>query len=242
MSLFPHTSIKENQFFGIKMEGCEAYSAAFRVGFQYKYGDLTVGGAYLSATDHQFDNGNSKINYTAIGQGIERYDSELEGFNWPQQIGLGLSYHITPKLRIALDIDWINWSDAINTITFKLAQGNNPGIPEHIIMSYPMHWNNQLVYAFGLEYDISSIWSIRAGYNYAKNPVPAQHLLPYFPAIAEHHITGGFSYAAQKWSIDFACEWALENSEFSNNSLYCSHGFSEEMSQVTTHFMLNYRI
>lgn len=43
MRLFPRTSIRENQFYGIEMEGCEAYSAAFRLGFQYKVGYLTLG-------------------------------------------------------------------------------------------------------------------------------------------------------------------------------------------------------
>lgn len=242
MSLFPHTSIMENQFFGIEMEGAEAYSAAYRVGFQYQVGNLTVGGAYLSATKHKFDNGTAKINYTALGQGIKNYDAELNGFNWPQQIGLGLSYNITPELKIALDVDWVNWSDAINTITFRLSQKNTPDVPGNISMDYPMHWDDQWVYALGFEYDLSPTWSIRGGYNYAKSPVPSQHLLPYFPAIAEHHITGGFSYTTRGWSIDFACEWALGNSVYSTNSLYCKHGFTEEMSQFTTHFMLNYKM
>jgi long-chain fatty acid transport protein len=212
MSLFPHTSIARNEFFGLEMEGCEAFSAAFRLGFQYHLGKLSVGGAYLSATDHKFKDGTSKINYTAIGQGIQRYEAELDGFNWPQQIGLGLSYQITQRLRVALDVDWVNWSDAIDEISFKLTQNDNPDIPQRIDMGYPMHWDDQWVYAIGLEYDVSSAWTIRGGYNYAKSPVPEQHLLPYFPAIAEHHITGGFTYRARTWSVDFAGEWALKNS------------------------------
>lgn len=242
MSLFPHTSIAENKFFGLEMDGSEAYSAAFRLGFQYQRGKLRVGGAYLSATDHKFKDGTSRINYTAIGKGIERYDTELDGFNWPRQIGLGLSYQVTKRLKVALDIDWINWSAAINNITFKLNKKSTPGTPSNISIEYPMHWDDQWVYALGLEYDISTAWCIRAGYNYARSPVPAEHLLPYFPAIAEHHITGGFSFSARSWIIDVACEWALSNKVSSTNSLFCHHGFSEEMSQFTTHFMLSYRM
>jgi long-chain fatty acid transport protein len=242
MQLFPHTSIAENQFFGIDMQGCEAYSAAIRLGFQYQIGRVRIGGAYLSATHHSFKHGTSILNYTSLGHGMQRYDTELDGFNWPRQIGVGFSYQITSRLKFAFDLDWVNWSDAIDSIKFNLKQNASAAVPADIHMEYPMHWDDQWVYACGLEYGLSPAWTLRVGYNFARSPVPAHHLLPYFPAIAEHHVTGGFTFSAKSWSLDVACEWALNNRVSSTNSLYCSHGFSEEMSQFTTHFMFNYKL
>jgi long-chain fatty acid transport protein len=248
MRLFPNTSIAPTQqrpdsgFFGMEMEDSSAYSAAFRIGIQYHFDKLTIACAYLSATDHTFIDGTTRLNYSALGQGFEKYDTEIDGFNWPRQIGIGASYQITENMKIAMDVDWINWSDAVKSITFSLSQNHNPELPANIQFKYPMHWDDQWVWAFGVEYALSQTWVLRAGYNYAKSPVPAKHLLPYFPAIAEHHITAGVSYATRNWSIDVACEWALAKEVDSKNSLFCKHGFSEKMSQFTTHFMLSYRL
>ncbi len=250
MRLFPATSLylpasaacTELGFFGVKMKDARAYSAALRLGFQYRWGDFTLAGAYLSATDQHFRGGRAQVNYNAIGAGRRGYEAELDGFNWPQQIGLGCSYQVSPALRLALDVDWINWSQAIDRIRFSLHRNQADEVPQRIRMNYPMHWNDQWVIALGLEYRLSSRWRLRGGYNYGKSPVPSRYLLPYFPAIAEQHLTAGLGYAAGRWRLDLACEWALPHAQASHNSLYCHHGFKEEMSQFTTHLLLHYRL
>ena len=250
MSLFPETSIylpaqsnsASTAFFGMKMKDARAYSAAFRAGFQYNMGALTIGGAYLSETNHKFRNGTTRINYTAINAGSKEYDTSLDGFNWPRQVGLGFSYQVNPAFKVALDIDWINWANAIKTITFKLRRQGSANVPGRMDIEYPMHWKNQWVVAMGMEYRLTSCLDVRCGYNYGENPIPSHRLLPYFPAIAEHHLTVGASYTALRWRIDLACEWALENSDLSNNSLFCEHGFTEKMSQFTSHIMLSYKL
>jgi len=253
MSLFPHTSLfidtnndgrisetGEIAFFGMEMTDARAFASALRLGFQYQIGDLTIGGAYLSRTKLKFDHGKTQLNYSAIGLGTVRYHTELDGLDWPQQAGLGFSYQINQRFKFALDVDWINWSSSMKNIKFTLNNPNNSHATKHIVVSYPMKWDDQWVLAIGAEYSITDYCKIRLGYNHGNNPIPKDNLLPYFPAIVKDHITIGTGLSWQQWQLDFALEWALKNSIDSSNTLYSEHGFKEEISQFTSHIMLSY--
>ncbi len=57
----------------------------------------------------------------------------------------------------------------------------------------------------GGAYRFNTALTLRAGFNYAANPVPDEYLNALFPAIAENHLTGGFGYRFDdKQSIDFS--------------------------------------
>lgn len=253
MSLFPHTSFfvdnnndgqitetGEIAFFGMKMTEARAFASALRLGFQYQFGKLTIGGAYLSRTKLKFDHGKTKLNYSSIGLGTVRYHTELDGLDWPQQAGLGFSYQINQNLKVVFDADWINWSASMKNIKFTLEDPNNSNAAQQIVVNYPMNWDDQWVFAIGTEYSVTDYCKIRLGYNHGNNPIPDDNLLPYFPAIVEDHITIGTGLSWQQWQLDIALEWALKNSIESSNTLYSEHGFEEEISQFTTHIMLSY--
>ncbi len=255
MALFPNTSIfadnnhdgiiseqGEVAFFGMKMTDCRAYSSSLRLGFQYQFGKLTIGSAYLTATDLNFRHGKTKINYSALGLGTVEYKTEMDGFNWPQQAGVGASYQVNQRLKFVFDIDWIDWSSAIKEVKFNLSSPDNPNVAQQLAVTYPMEWEDQWVFAIGSEYSINDNWLLRLGYNHGNNPVPDDNLLPYFPAISEDHITIGTGIICAAWKIDIALEWALKNSVDSSNSLYCNQGFEEELSQFTTHLMISYSL
>lgn len=253
MSLFPHTSLfidtnddgmisesGEIAFFGMEMTDSRAFASALRLGFQYQIGDLTIGGAYLSRTKLKFDHGKTQINYSSIGLGTVQYHTELDGLDWPQQAGLGFSYQINKKLKFALDVDWIDWSKSMKNIKFTLNEPNNDGATPRIVVNYPMNWKDQWVMAIGTEYSVTDYCQIRLGYNHGNNPIPDDNLLPYFPAIVKDHITVGTGLTWQQWQLDIALEWALKNSAESSNSLYTDHGFTDEISQFTTHVQISY--
>lgn len=253
MSMFPHTSLffdnngdgaasapNEVAFFGMKMDNSRASATGIRLGFQYQAGEFTIGGAYLSSTKMKFNDGKTKINYSAIDLGVVEYDTKLTGFNWPQQLGLGISYQINSRLKIAADIDWVDWSSAMKEIKFTIDKPNNPNAPPGNTMIYPMHWKDQWIYAVGCEYTITPDLLIRLGYNHGNNPVPSEYLLPFFPAIIEDHITIGSDIKFEHLKVSIALEWGLDNKVKSKNSLFCKHGFKEDSAQFTTHLMISY--
>nr|WP_320049973.1 outer membrane protein transport protein [uncultured Desulfuromonas sp.] len=247
MNMFPHTSLAVDEngdgtadfsFFGMKLKDSRALTTGLRLGFQYQWGDLTLGGAYLTESKLTYKDGQARINYSAIGQGDVDYDAELSGFNWPQQVGLGFSYLIGGRLKLAMDVDWINWSKAVRNIRLKLDQQENDQVPTSLTYSYPMEWHDQWVVAIGMEYRYTNNLSVRLGYNHGNNPVPAKNLFPFFPAITSDHVTTGAGFSWHKWQIDFALEWALKKKAYGDNGLFCHHGYSAEVSQFTSHLML----
>lgn len=145
--------------------------------------------------------------------GLGMRDLELEA---PQQVAAGISIELMEKrLVLGLEGKWINWSDASGYGDFE--------------------WVDQYVISLGCQYAvIPEKFYLRAGYNYANNPVQdnddwyglefvSVQGTPFpryfyetfrivgFPAIVQHHATVGFTYVFnEKWSLNAAVMHAFE--------------------------------
>jgi long-chain fatty acid transport protein len=113
------------------------------------------------------------------------------------------------------DVKWVNWSNADGYQDFD--------------------WDDQTVFGIGAQYQATDKVVLRAGYNYAKNPVsehnnfngqtmttvqgitmPSYYYETFriigFPAIVEHHVTLGIGYQfTDAFSLDLGFVYALEN-------------------------------
>ena len=103
------------------------------------------------------------------------------------QLVVGFGYIFDSRLKIAVDIKWINWSDTMGANLPKWSANVNGSSP------WNCDWDDQMVYAIGLEYALNETFRIRAGYNYGKNPLPEGQACEAmaFPAIQEQHYTLG---------------------------------------------------
>ncbi len=236
-----------NQPNGQSVTGLRSYTLAGRLGFNYQINDQwAIGGTYTTASALDFDHGEMKVNF-GPQMGVVTYrDASMEDFTWPQQVEFGVSFRPAPKWLLAFDISWINWSDAIETVKVK---GKNPDTalpPQYQTIEVPfiMSWDDQWVFALGVQYEINQNWTVRAGYNYGKSPVPDDTLNPLFPAIVEHHLTAGFTFSHGPFDFDFAFEHAFENSQKNTGAPSPTNPFAgTEVShyQNTLHFMVSYR-
>ena len=204
---------------GFKANDLTAYGYGARLGFQYRIEDLVIGGAWLSETELSFEDGDLEMGGTV-------YEAEMEGFNWPQQIGLGVAYNITYAFRVAMDVDWIEWSQAVDQV--ELSGGPMP-------ITFPMEWEDQWVFALGAEWEFADGWIGRIGYNHGDSPVPDETLNPLFPAIIEDHATIGLGYRSRNWQLDTAYEHAFEAEQKNSNN-----GSIETHEQNTVHLMLTW--
>lgn len=240
MRMFPETTVP-GTFAGMDLDGLESYGYAYRLGFQYALGRLTIGGAYLSESELDFEDGTMVLNMGGP-LGKVSYDAEMDGFAWPQQAGLGLSYRFSPALRMAADVDWIDWESALGTIDIQLSNPSNASAPATQSIPIVMNWEQQWVYAVGLEYEPVIGWIFRLGYNHGDSPVPDETLTPLFPAIVEDHITAGIGSYGGPWQIDLAVEVGLKGEQTNNNPDPQLNPFGvgsrEKHSQVTTHIMV----
>lgn len=110
----------------------------------------------------------------------------------PQQVIMGAGFRPTDRLRFALDLKWINWSQTMGK--------NKPEMPEHTptTQTFDMDWDDQVVVALGVEYDlVPDQWKLRAGYNYGKQPLTSSRAFENlaFPALVEHHFTAGVGFS-----------------------------------------------
>lgn len=207
---------------GFKVKGLNAYGYGARLGFQYRIDDLVLGGAWLSKTDLSFKDGD-------LTMGGTTYEAEMEGFDWPQQVGLGVAYNFGYTFRVALDVDWIEWSQAVDRIVIDYGSGSIP---------FTMDWEDQWVFAVGAEWEFIDGWLVRVGYNHGDSVVPDETLSPLFPAIVEDHATFGLGYRARGWQFDAAYEHGFEAEQ--TNRTDPLNPSTESHEQNTVHLMMTW--
>lgn len=200
-----------DDFPGMKVRDLTSFGVAGKVGAQATLGPMVrVGAAYTSKTSLSLDGGDATFNF---GAAKAKYDAEMDDFTWPQEFEFGVAVLPVPGLTLAADAKWINWSDAVDRPVLKVSDPNLAGFPSEMEIPFEMQWDDQWVFAVGAEYAITPVHTVRAGFNYGKNPVPDETLNPLFPAIVEKHATLGYGFNHGKWSLDVAYEHAFENTQ-----------------------------
>lgn len=118
------------------------------------------------------------------------------GLDYPQQLALGLAYQATDRVEVSADVKWINWSSTMDRLRVKGPSG--------AVVTLAPGWNDQTVFALGVDFAATDRLNLRAGFNYAKSPIDsrdvAQNLI--LPGIVETHYAAGFDYALNDhWSV-----------------------------------------
>ena len=232
---------------GISVEDLYSFGYAGRLGLHYKINEMfSLGAQYTTEASLDLDGGTLTANYGPAGN--VSFDAEMEDFTWPQEAEFGLAVQATQSLLVAADVKWIGWSRAIDVVKVK-ASGGPPGMPAPVTpgsdaILFNMNWDDQWVYALGVEYVINPVHTVRLGYNYGKSPVPDASLSPLFPAIVEHHATLGYRLTLNNWAIDLAYEHAFENTQENDNPDPLLNpfgpGLSVSHSQNTVHGAITY--
>ncbi|HEY9199172.1 MAG TPA: outer membrane protein transport protein [Gammaproteobacteria bacterium] len=239
------------------------YGGAAKLGATYKLSKrLTFGAAYHSEThlgDMHTDDAKISVN---LDNGGTPTNVELTGkikvndFQWPSTYAIGAAFQATDKLLLVGDIKRLNWADTMQdfsmSFTADQSAGNDlsgafgPGADLRggtLDATLFQRWDDQTVYQIGGAYQVDKQLTLRAGYNYADNPVPDQYLNALFPAIVESHITAGFGYGfTDKQTIDFSLQHAPEVSN-TNPGIPASGipAVTSRHSQTSFQFIYSYR-
>lgn len=189
------------------------YAFGAQLGGIYKLTDeITVGATYVTPQE---------VTYRDV-LGFFGRSNDLK-LAQPQQAGLGISFSpMKGMLLLEADGKWVNWANAKGYDDFD--------------------WKDQWVLALGAQFKPTKQLAIRAGYNYANNPVkehnftaaaPATTIqgvtmptyyyetfrIVGFPAIVKQHITVGIGYEI--------------STKFAVNAGY-THGFKETITENGT--------
>jgi long-subunit fatty acid transport protein len=191
-------------------------------------GDATAGMIFRATTNLQFGvnyQSESIINSSggASGDpyaqfGIQpgplafHYDAEVKN-KFPQLVSAGASWQFHPQWRAALQVDWVDWADAFNSLHISMSDGSNPGVNNVLGSSFkdsfPLDWKSEFVYRAGLEYDVTENLTLRLGYCYGQSPVPADTLTPMTAAINEHTVSAGVGYRWRNVGFNVAYQYAI---------------------------------
>lgn len=212
-TMFPNTPGMGS---GLDVQDLASMGYAGRVGALVKLGEqVRLGLSYTTESTVELEDGTATLNFGPQG-GFVAYDAALEDFSWPQELEVGVAFLPLPGLTVAADVKWINWSATIDQPTLKLSNPDSEMAPSTMEIPFDMGWDDQIVYALGVEYLVGGKHAFRAGVNYGKNPVPDDKLNPLFPAIPETHMTLGYGLSFGQWTLDLAWEHAFEKTQKSS--------------------------
>lgn len=137
-------------------------------------------------------------------------------FDQPMLATLGAAVRPLEGLVVAVDAQWINWSDTMGKNLPSWSE-NPLGEP-----AWNMGWDDQIVLKLGAEYALpmAKALRVRAGYDYGKAPLDAGRAFENvaFPAIAEHHFTVGAGYDLGRLGVNVAAVWSPEASLSGSNA------------------------
>lgn len=129
-------------------------------------------------------------------QDFEDYSGLLAGggeFNAPAVLLAGIGLRPTPTLRIALDYKRIFYSEvaALGNANDVPLDPQNPSLGTDDGLGFG--WEDMDIFKIGAEWDVTPVWTLRAGFSHGEQPVPgAQALFNILaPAVIEDHVTVG---------------------------------------------------
>ena len=137
---------------------------------------------------------------TSMGE-FDKYKglfAEQGKFDIPSNYAVGIAIKATPKTVVAFDIEEIKYSDsaAVNNKIdpllsgVKLGSDNGPGFG----------WDDMTVYKLGISHELSNDLTVRAGWNYGKQPISNNQTLfnMLAPGVVENHLTLGATWKLAK--------------------------------------------
>ena len=203
------------------------WGLGFQAGIYYKPMDeLAFSLSYISPqwfNDFEFD--------TIFGR--DTMDLDL-----PMQIVFGVGWEPTERLRLALDLKWINWSATMGS--------DQPDTPTNTTgQVFDMDWSDQFVIAIGAEYDlIPETLKVRAGYNYGKHPLNPDRAFENiaFPALVEHHLTAGVGWSPvdNLW-VNLGFMYAPSISISGSQSAQALSDYETRLNEYSIDFGISYR-
>lgn len=156
---------------------------------------------------------------------VANYDATIKNFQMPADAGLGIAVDLSDHVTLSFDYRRIFWKRAMNNFHVTLTDGDNPDVnyivgSSTVDQSIPMKWRDQDVFAAGVEVKLTPWAAVRTGYMFARNPVPAETLLPLLPVIPERRASLGCSFVFGSLKLDVAWMHAFENSVTITDSVH----------------------
>ncbi len=135
--------------------------------------------------------------------------------DFPQQAAFGIAVRPFRTVLWTADVKWINYNDTYDKVFIK----GDFGTVEKMEMDFG--WDDVMVYASALQFDITPNFVFRLGYNHSTSPITRENIDNNlaFPAIVQDHASGGFTIRfGRNWEMTLAYMKALKEEIISPNT------------------------
>lgn len=177
-----------------KLSG-KASGQGFNAGIYYKLTDkFSIGFNFRSAVKVRVENGNASFNSAnAVSQYFQdsTFNTQL---NLPYMASVGFGYQLNEKMKLALDVNYVGWK-SYDSLKIDFAK-NSDKLAD---VASPRLYKNTFIFRTGMQYQLSEMFSLRAGVYYDQSPVKDGYLSPETPDSDKIGISTGFSISFKKY-------------------------------------------
>jgi long-chain fatty acid transport protein len=203
---------------------------------------VSVGAAYetkSSFQDFEFDIPAHDVLVPGVGSVPVPGGTEKLDFDQPPVASIGVAVRPIAGLVLALDGEYIFWSETNgqNQPEFTSDPNFTGGMP------FNLRWDDQVVVKVGGEYAVVPSVKVRLGYNYGKSPLRAERAFENiaFPAVSEHHITGGVGMTFGQTVVNASVGYSPESKISGSAPTQGIGSYEAKMSQLSIDLGLAYR-
>ena len=192
-------------------------SPSFSLGLDYQTDE---GNRYYAA--YSFENkfsadGSTNGNLGQLGlftQEDFHYDAQVNTA-MPAFATAGIVWPSSDNLTLGIQIDWIGWGSAFESLPIVLTNGTNHELntllgESSIADTAPLDWENQVSFKIGGELTRDDR-SYRLGYEYSNAPVPTNTMTPMTGATLKHGFSAGMSVPVNRYTLDLAYRFSMDS-------------------------------
>ncbi|MGR3319815.1 MAG: OmpP1/FadL family transporter [Candidatus Anammoxibacter sp.] len=231
------------------IKGDDSFGLSYTAGVQYKISEKTVLGLSFISESKATLRGDGDIIvpvFSLLTRLLPNREGEYDvkaNFEWPREIGFGISHKLNESHRFSAEIVWFNWASAFDRFDLELTDGNNRAF--NLLLGpvindiLPLSWENVLAYRFGYEYFFNgrSDDVFRFGYIFNENPVPDSTLTPLIPGTLKHNFTIGYGHKWEKLEFNIASQFSIGDPEFVDTSEIVGGDFDNSSVKTKTYLL-----
>lgn len=149
--------------------------------------DFHIGATYRSRINLDADDGEATFENIPNSPLTPFKDTSIKaGLPMPAEMTVGLSYDFCEKWTFAFDFNRTFW-DAYKSLDIDFA---DPNITDS---KNARNYKNSSVYRFGMQYDVTQMFTLRAGYYFDESPVREGYFAPETPRNDSNNFTAGLT-------------------------------------------------
>ena len=146
-----------------------------------------IGFTYRSKINMDADDGTATFENVPNSPLTPFKDTTIKaGLPMPAEMTVGLSYDFLDKWTFAFDFNRDFW-DAYKSLDIDF---EDPNIPDS---KNARNYKNSSIYRFGMQYDVTQMFTLRAGYYLDESPVREGYFAPETPRNDSNNFTAGFT-------------------------------------------------